>query len=643
MLTPNYLEQLPQPMIALVNELQEEIIAEVTKRIVKANVLTPSSEWLLYKANQLRLSSAAVNKIIAKNAKLRERTVRELYTEAVKLALNEDAKIYRYAISEGALDPMSGAKLTSFFKSVALNDTFKKGLAATNGLMRNLTNSMAAVSNRMLSDALDLAWLEVASGAFTPDEAVYKAIEKLAEKGLAVVEYKSGHKDQVDVAVRRAVRTGINKTCCDMQLDLANEMGSDLVEVSSHFGARPTHAEWQGQIYSLSGKHPKYKPFSVTGYGRGDGLGGWNCRHNFYPFFEGISIPASEPTFTEAKNLEYYKKTQKQRGYERAVRHSKRELAALNSARANTSDAALKAKLDKEFARKSSVLKKREKRLNDFCRDNGLLKDSSRTRVNGFGRSVSQKAVWADRKKSVQNITPKTLDKSGGSGIMDSVQKSDLGLFKNKLQSDNRITKEYYDCIKGKFSQGSDVGKKLFNKYVPTDSVENAAFEGTPQYNVDKKRIFMHFNTDLHNERGNGATWFHEHGHLIDDYAGRISNDSMFRRIIEEDVRQYRIKIGKENNLKTFDKIDKFISGELNNFRKHSAVSDIFEGATKGNIVGCGGHGQDYWQKDDKLLTSEAFAHMYEAQFDKTRYKEMQKYFPNSLRYIEKKMEDYTK
>ncbi|MBQ8569341.1 MAG: phage minor capsid protein [Oscillospiraceae bacterium] len=401
MLTPNYLEQLPQPMIALVNELQEEIIAEVTKRIVKANVLTPSSEWLLYKANQLRLSSAAVNRIIAKNAKVRERVIRELYTEAVKLALNEDAKIYRYAISEGALDPMSGAKLTSYFKSVALNDTFKKGLAATNGLMRNLTNSMAAVSNRMLSDALDLAWLEVASGAFTPDEAVYKAIEKLAEKGLAVVEYKSGHRDQVDVAVRRAVRTGINKTCCDMQLDLANEMGSDLVEVSSHFGARPTHAEWQGQIYSLSGKHPKYKSFSVTGYGRGDGLGGWNCRHNFYPFFEGISIPASEPTFTEAENLEYYKKTQKQRGYERAVRRSKRELAALDSARTNTSDAALKAKLDKEFARKSSVLKKREKRLNDFCRDNGLLKDNARTRVNGFGRSISQKAVWAE----------KTLDK----------------------------------------------------------------------------------------------------------------------------------------------------------------------------------------------------------------------------------------
>ena len=419
MLTPTYLEQLPEPMIELVSRLQNEIIADITKRIVKGKYDTPSAQWMLYKANQLRLSSADVNKIIAKDAKLRERTVREMYSDSVKLALHDDAEIYRYAISENKLPAENGDKITSYFKDVAHNDFFSRGLKNTQGLMRNLTNSMAATANRTLSDALDLAWLEVSSGAFTVDEACFKAVTALTEKGLAVVEYKSGHKDQVDVAVRRAVRTGINKTCCDMQLDFAAEMGSDLVEVSSHLGARPTHADWQGQIYSISGKHPKYKPFSVTGYGTGDGLGGWNCRHSFFPYFEGISLAANMPDFTTKENREMYDNQQQQRAYERAVRKSKRELAGIDAARQSATDPVLKDKLDKEFERKSVTLKNREERLKNWCSEKGLAMDSSRVRTAGFGRSVSQKAVWAAKKKlQVPNNALNPLDNSGGSGIM---------------------------------------------------------------------------------------------------------------------------------------------------------------------------------------------------------------------------------
>ena len=398
MLTPTYLEQLPEPMIELISQLQDEIIADITKRIVKGKYDTPSAQWMLYKANQLRLSSADVNKLIAKGANVRERTIRDMYSDSVKLALHEDAEIYRYAISENKLPAENGDKITSYFRDVAHNDFFRRGLKNTQGLMRNLTNSMAATANRTLSDALDLAWLEVSSGAFTVDEACFKAVTALTAKGLAVVEYKSGHKDQVDVAVRRAVRTGINKTCCDMQLNFAAEMGSDLVEVSSHLGARPTHADWQGQIYSISGKHPKYKPFSVTGYGTGDGLGGWNCRHSFFPYFEGLSIAANMPDFTTEENREMYDNQQQQRAYERAVRKSKRELAGIDAARQATADPALKDKLDKEFARKSVTLKRREERLEAWCEDKGLQLDSSRVRTAGFGRSVSQKAVWANRR-----------------------------------------------------------------------------------------------------------------------------------------------------------------------------------------------------------------------------------------------------
>lgn len=401
-------------MVSLIDELQNEIIDDLVKRIVKGKYNTPSSEWMIYKANQLRLSSAEVNKIIARNAKVRERLVRELYTDAVKEALSSDAEIYRYAINNGALPQSSAAALKSYFRDIALNNTFRAGLSATNGLMRNLTGSMAATANRMLSDALDLAWLEVASGAFTPDEACFKAVQNLTAKGLKVVNYASGHKDQVDVAVCRAIRTGINKTCGEMQIELAGDVGCDLVEVSSHFGARPSHAEWQGQIYSLSGKNPKYRDFrSSTGYGSGDGLCGWNCRHSFFPYFEGLSLPASVSNFTAEENLEMYENQQKQRAYERAVRRSKRDLAGLDAARQSTADPQLKEKLDREFARKSVTLKRREERLSQFCKDKGLMPDNSRVRVAGFGRSEAQKAVWAAKKSSQNGLTS-----GGGSGTI---------------------------------------------------------------------------------------------------------------------------------------------------------------------------------------------------------------------------------
>lgn len=391
-LSPTQLDKLPESMIQLMSELQDEIISDICRRITKADMLTPTAEWQLYKANQLTISSREVKRRIAAKLKVQERELKDLYTESVKTAIAEDAKIYKIAIAEGILSDNYRDKLTNYTRSAAFSNVLKRGLKNTNGLMRNLTNSAAAAANRQLSDALDLAYLEATSGAFTPQEAVFKAVQKLGADGIKVVNYASGRTDQLDVAVRRAVVTSIGKTCGDMQLDLAHEMDCQLVEVSSHLGARPSHAEWQGRIYSLVKGHPKYPYFyDATGYGTGDGLCGWNCRHSFFPYFEGISTPANEPNFSLTENEQVYKDTQKQRSYERAIRKSKRELAALDGARSASDDPVLVAKLDREFERKSVTLKRREAALAEHLKATGLLPDNSRVRVDGFGRSVSAK------------------------------------------------------------------------------------------------------------------------------------------------------------------------------------------------------------------------------------------------------------
>lgn len=80
-----------------------------------------------------------------------------------------------------------------------------------------------------------------------------------------------------------------------LQLARMEEMDCEFVEVTAHEGARPTHAVWQGRVYHRGGAvvhdGERYEDFeTATGYGTGPGLCGWNCRHNFYPFYPGVSV-----------------------------------------------------------------------------------------------------------------------------------------------------------------------------------------------------------------------------------------------------------------------------------------------------------------------------------------------------------------
>lgn len=156
------------------------------------------------------------------------------------------------------------------------------------------------------------------------------------------------------------------------------------------------HSAWQGKIYSRSGKHPKYPSLvEATGYGTGDGLGGWNCRHSFFPFIEGVS----EPTYTgaeledlNAKNYEFngikmteYEATQKQRSIERNIRRWKREYKAMDAAGLSADEAA-------------SKLAWWQKEQKSFLKQTGLKRQYVREEVLGFGRSDARKAVQAAKK-----------------------------------------------------------------------------------------------------------------------------------------------------------------------------------------------------------------------------------------------------
>lgn len=635
MLSPKYLEALPQPIIKIYSEFENELLGDIAKRITKADYLTPTAEWRLYKAEQLRLSSREITQRLARLTGRSEKEIRQLYTGALKEALRNDEKIYRAAIKAGCLSEDAEHKLDSYFGSIAFSNALKAGYRNTNGLMRNLCNSAAAQANSRLSDELDKAFLKVASGAYTADEAVYSAVQDLGKSGIKIINYSSGHKDKVDVAVRRAVITGIGQAAGNMQLSLAADMGCDLVEVTAHLGARPSHAVWQGHIYSLSGKDPKYPDFrSSTGYGTGAGLCGWNCRHSFYPYFEGLSKPNGVP-FTREENDEVYRNTQKQRAYERAVRQSKRELAALDGARSATDDETLKQKLDRDFQRKAVTLKRREAKLEEHLRNTGLLPDNSRVRVDGFGRSVSQKAVWANKKQ---------LTSSAGSGILNSNKYDlDAGRFKGKIDSilnaltDMKTPISITDLPDGHGAQIMKIienAPKRIRELLTQNNilVINTHVHGWAHYDYVLKAMRININAIANDKRGRYKTVFHEAGHAIDAALGRVSCDPAFRKALENDFENFKRIIGIQ--LKSHDEaeIGSFIESMYEDDPRGSSVLDLISGVTDGEYGH--GHKKEYWLENSNRLGREAFAHFFEAtaRNDEIKLQQLTNVFPNSYK-----------
>ena len=384
MLAPDYLDTLPDALVELFQQVEDDILRDIARRINKMSGLTSTAAWQAWRLEQTRAVYSDVVRTLAKYSGKADAEIRRILQDAGATALAADDTIYRvmgFAPSDISTNP-------------ALLNLLNAGYRQTLGSWKNLTRTTANTVTRQFEDALDRAWLQVSSGAFDYKTAVKRAVDDLAGKGIKAIRYPSGHTDTLEVAARRAVLTGVNQTVSKLQIARADEMGCDLVETTAHPGARPSHAEWRGQVFSRSGHSRKYPPFERTGYGTGAGLCGWNCRHSFYPFFEGLSDRAYSRSYLDdinARDIDYrgkkysrYEINQQQRALERRVRAAKRKYLAEDAAGLDTSAAA-------------AELNHARRKLDAFVHDTGGRLDSARIGVSGFGRSQAGKATWAAR------------------------------------------------------------------------------------------------------------------------------------------------------------------------------------------------------------------------------------------------------
>lgn len=318
MLTPEQLDRAGDSVAAVYSEIEAQMLDHLVGQLVAHDDLDRQS--------------------VAALALLTEEQTRELlaiverYEPAVTEAVHSSAAIALAACDRDDVR-RAGGELTYMS---AIESTVQ-GIAEV--LERDNLQMVAGAKRAFLESSMR-AVTEVNAGMTTAESALHRAVRRLERDGISIITYQNAStgrvtvQNRVDVAVRRHVRTQIAQDAARMTMDRIEKLGVELVEVSSHDEARPSHAEWQGRVYSLRGDmrmpdgtfYPDF--YSATNYEAVDGLGGVNCRHSFGPYRHGAPR-AYSPNPKHASGLpgeEVYEMEQQQRAIERRIRECKREV-----------------------------------------------------------------------------------------------------------------------------------------------------------------------------------------------------------------------------------------------------------------------------------------------------------------------------
>lgn len=336
---PEILDVLPEELAELFRDLENTLLTEMCSRLKASDQFNEVTVQDIRALRSHGIDLKDIEKAIRKTTGISEKKLKELLDDVVE-------RNQRYYT-----DLIDLAHVTQPETLVSVEDTWAI-YEQTKQTMRNLTRSMGFLvdaGRTMLSPAkayqwaLDNATMQIQSGAISYNQAIKSAVQQLADSGLKVVDYESGHRDQIDVAARRAVMTGVNQICAKYTEQSAEYLNTPYFEVSAHAGARDkpgpspwsSHKDWQGKVYSTRSNDIYPNIYEVCGLGYVDGLEGANCRHRRFSWVEGVS----ERTYTDeqlahiddglgctfdGKKYTAYEATQMQRRVERQIRAQKR-------------------------------------------------------------------------------------------------------------------------------------------------------------------------------------------------------------------------------------------------------------------------------------------------------------------------------
>lgn len=543
MLAPEFLAGAPDALVELYAQVESDILADMARRINTYDYYIPAAAHQRQKLRAMGLTYDEINRRLAEVSGQTEREIIELMRQAGIDAVDAENAALRKA-------GISARKVT---ESEAMKAALKGGAAQTEQAFRNITRSTAASASRQLELALDRAWLQTTSGAFSHDEAIRMAVKDLAREGMHAVTYPSGKVDTIEVAVRRAVTTGTNQTYAQVQIAKADELGLDLVEVSAHAGARPEHAVWQGQIYSRSGQSTKYPDFvSSTGYGTGPGLCGWNCRHSFRPYIDGMPRAYTKETLRryEEKTRTYngqklteYEAAQAQRQIERSIRRWKREEIAMKAAGQDPSEAAAK-------------IRKWQATQRDFLSQTGLKRQIAREQI--ADRTKTSAAASITGRPAIP-VNPNATFKIAVPGYGQKVNDSISSACKETVFRGARDGNEHLILVNlktGKFAyeeigERRLVGGKAYYAFLDRNPKERFAFvhnhqDGGPFSENDMTSFLSEKSVEMFVAAGNNGVIYIAYGkkNVPDNYYGlMVSRHDVILAELQQQLRDGKIFI----------------------------------------------------------------------------------------------------
>lgn len=398
MLSPEYLARIAEGSEEIASQLHTYIIRQIIDRMMirigrgDDYLLTSSDRWRIQILQDAGYLLEDITAELSKVTKRQKKEIKSAMEEAGVKALEYDHKIYEAA----------GLSPTPLTQSPQLIRLMERNMTATMGEWENYTRTTAEAAQRLFINECDNAYHLVSSGAVSYTQAVKGAVNNVVSGGV-IVHYPSGHKDTIETATARAVRTGVAQATGDISIKRMEEMDWDIILVSAHIGARTgdggqnpsNHLWWQGQFYSRTGKDKRFPPFSQTGYGTGEGLCGWNCRHSFGSG-DGVNNPYKD--IQTADNYKVEQLEERQRTLELRIRKTKREVMGMQEAVDKCKDESAKFEMQLELDRKSYLLQRQNKAYNEFCKENDLRTQQERLQIARWNREQAEKARGAARR-----------------------------------------------------------------------------------------------------------------------------------------------------------------------------------------------------------------------------------------------------
>lgn len=344
---PALLDALPEELAELYRSLEDTLLTEICSRLKLRDELNEVTVQDIRALRSHGIDPTEITKAISKTTGISKQKLNKLLDDVVE----RNQTYYTEVIDLAHVtqpETLVDAATIAAIKAQTL-DTLHN-LTASMGFLVDAGQTMLPPA-KAYQWALDNATMQIQSGAISYNQAIKSAVRQLAQSGLKVVDYESGHRDQIDVVARRAVMTGVNQICAKYTEQSAEYLETPYFEVSAHSGARDkpgpspwsSHKDWQGKVYSARAGDIYPNIYEVCGLGAVDGLEGANCRHRRNVWVEGVS----ERTYTDeqlehidddlgcefdGKKYTAYEATQMQRRVEREARKLKREKAAYKAA-----------------------------------------------------------------------------------------------------------------------------------------------------------------------------------------------------------------------------------------------------------------------------------------------------------------------